>query len=328
MNLVRILLITSFVSLFSVPSAGFAAQEETFSSSAAQLPRIGFLFTGARTAATLTPYLDRLEELGYFNLGNVYLDWRFSESDSSSIPMLAEELVEWGADVIITNSTVATLGAMEVTTTIPIVFAGSTDPVGSSLVGSLEQPNGNVTGMSFIGEPSDMRLRILHELLPDISRVAVIGMPTVSQQSPSLIALHETAEELGIELQYFRGENADDLEQAMSAGADAGLVLAQPQTANLASEIIRRAEEAQLPVIYQGRAQVAAGGLIGYGANADAQQRLVIDYVDAILHGTPVSELPVHEAEHFDFAVNLQTAAALGIEIPTAMLEQATEVLA
>jgi len=95
MNLVRMLLFISLVSLFSVPTAGMAGQEGVSADSAAQLPRIGFLFTGARTATTLTPYFERLEELGYFNLGNVYVDWRFSDTDPSILPMLAEDLVEW-----------------------------------------------------------------------------------------------------------------------------------------------------------------------------------------------------------------------------------------
>jgi putative ABC transport system substrate-binding protein len=297
---------------------------------AAKVYRIGVL--EAYRSPSLDLFVQGLREFGYFEGRNILIEYRSAEGRLDRLPALAEDLASIKVDVILAWATGPALAAKNATKTIPIVFMNANDPVNAGLVASLARPGGNVTGWTNTGpDLSGKRLELLKELLPAVSRVAVLwnaGNPLVARQvSETEVAAHA----LKTELRVVAVRAPDDLESAFSTivrGRAGGLiVIADVFTTEHRERIAALAAKNRLPMISEFRVSAVAGGLMAYGPSAPDAARRAAAYVDRILKGAKPGELPVEQPTKFDFVINLKTARALGLTIPRSMLLRADQVL-
>jgi putative ABC transport system substrate-binding protein len=275
---------------------------------------------------------DSLRELGMIEGKNLIFEGRYAENDLDRLPALAAELVSLKVDVIVGVATLAPLAAKRATSTIPIVMAAAGDPVGSGLVASLARPGGNITGTSLMApDLAGKRLELLTELLPGISRVAVLW----NAANPySALVFKETvgaARILGIELQSLEVRAPDDFDGALEAAtgqhAAALITVEDPLTNSHRVKIAEFAAGKRLPTMAGLRIFADAGGLMSYGSNLDDIFRRSADYVGKILKGAKPSDLPVEQPTRFELVINLKSAKALGLTIPHSMLMLADEVI-
>jgi len=300
---------------------------------AGKVYRIGVFTQGAPLMSkTWSIFIDGLNELGWTEGKNIAFEPRYAENDLARLPELAAELVRLNVDVILAFGTLAPLAAKRASATIPIVLANAGDPLRSGLVVSLAQPGGNVTGMSLMApDLGGKRLELLKELLPRLSRVAVIW----NAANPySALVFEETrgaAKTLAIELQSLEVRGPDDLGVVLdSAGrkrADALVTVEDPLTFNHRKQIADSCAKNRLPAIYGLREYADAGGLMAYGASQDDLLRRAVGYVNKILKGVKPADLPVQQPTKFELIINLKTAKALGLEIPPTLLARADEVI-
>jgi putative ABC transport system substrate-binding protein len=248
------------------------------------------------------------------------------------LPELAAELVRLNVDVILAFGTLAPLAAKRASATVPIVTANAGDPLGSGLVASLARPGGNVTGMSLMARDlGGKRLELLKEILPWLSRVAVIW----NAANPySALVFEETrgaAKTLAIELQSLEVRGPGDfdgvLDSAVRKRPDALVVVEDPLTFNHRKQIAESCAENRLPAMYGLREYADAGGLLAYGASQEDLLRRAVGFVDKILKGVKPADLPVQQPTKFELVINLKTARALGLEIPPTLLARADEVI-
>jgi len=241
-------------------------------------------------------------------------------------------LVAFAPDVIIANSTQTITVLQKTTRTIPIVFAGTIDPVGGGFVESLARPGGNITGFSgFEYAIAAKWLELLKEIAPNVTRAAVLRDPTISSGIGQFAAI-QTAAPIGIELSVISMHGAlDDVERAVAAFAKRAngglLVTASPFGRNHADAIAALAARYKLPAVYPFRYYVMAGGLISYGTNITALYRPAAEYVDRILKGAKPGDLPVQAPTKYELVINLKAAKAIGIDIPGSVLARADEVI-
>jgi putative ABC transport system substrate-binding protein len=275
---------------------------------------------------------DSLRELGMIEGKNLIFEGRYAENDLDRLPALAAELVSLKVDVIVGVATLAPLAAKRATSTIPIVMAAAGDPVGSGLVASLARPGGNITGTSLMApDLAGKRLELLTELLPGISRVAVLW----NAANPySALVFKETvgaARILGIELQSLEVRAPDDFDGALEAAtgqhAAALITVEDPLTNSHRVKIAEFAAGKRLPTMAGIRIFADAGGLMSYGSNLDDIFRRSADYVGKILKGAKPSDLPVEQPTRFELVINLKSAKALGLTIPQSMLMLADELI-
>jgi putative ABC transport system substrate-binding protein len=293
--------------------------------------KIGVLSAGSPTPTTPV-MVEALRELGYAEGKNLTFERRYAEDRLDRLPKLAAELVSLKVDVIMTAGTLAPLAAKRATSTIPIVMMAAGDPVGSGLVASLAQPGGNVTGMSLMApDLGGKRLELLKELLPGVSRVAVLW----NAANPySALVFKETAgaaETLGVEPHSLEIREPADidaaLEAAMGQHANALITVEDPLTIDLRKKIAEFAVDHRLPTISGLRMFADSGALMSYGADlADILRRSVV-YVDKILKGAKPSDLPVEQPVKFELVINLKTANMIGLTIPSLLLVRADEVI-
>ena len=293
--------------------------------------KIGVLSAGSPTPATHN-VADALRELGYVEGKNLTFERRYAEDRLDRLPKLAAELVSLKVDVIMTARTLAPLAAKRATSTIPIVMMAACDPVGSGLVASLAQPGGNVTGMSLMApDLGGKRLELLRELLPGVSRVAILW----NAANPySALVFKETmgaAQTLEVELQSLEIREPPDLDAALEAAtaqhADALITVEDPLTIDLRKKIAEFATDHRLPAISGLKVFADSGTLMSYGADlADILQRSVV-YVDKILKGAKPSDLPVEQPTKFELVINLKTAKLLGLTVPPLLLARADEII-
>jgi len=270
-----------------------------------------------------------MSDLGYVEGQNFILEWRSFTNRFIDLDELAAELVGLGVQVIVASTTPAALAAKRATSSIPIVFLGVSDPVGTGLVASLGHPGGNATGLSDFGAAlSGKRLELLRDAVPGVARVGLIWG---SRNPASALILRETqaaAPALGVELISLevRGEDPIDgaFEAAVRERVDALIVVSSPDTADRAAA---EATELRLPALLEQPTGVAAGGLMAYGPRRGESNRRAATYVDKILKGAKPADLPVEQPTTFDFVINLKTAQTLGLTIPQHVLLQATEVI-
>jgi putative tryptophan/tyrosine transport system substrate-binding protein len=291
--------------------------------------KIGVLSAGSGVGSIVT---EALRELGYVEGKNLTIERRYAEDRLDRLPGLAAELVSLKVDVIMAAGTLAPLAAKRATSTIPIVMMSAGDPVGSGLVTSLAHPGGNVTGMSLMApDLGGKRLELLKDLLPGISRVAVLW----NAANPySALVFKETAgaaETLGVELQLLKIREPPDLDGALEVlsgqHADALITVENPLTVDLRKRIAEYAGDHRCPTISGLRVFADAGFLMTYGADlADINRRSVI-YVDKVLKGAEPSDLPVEQPTRFELVINLKTAKSLGLTIPSLLLARADEVI-
>jgi putative tryptophan/tyrosine transport system substrate-binding protein len=297
-----------------------------------KVPRIGYLSPSV-TQPRDEAFRQRLQELGYVERTNIFIDYRFAEGKFDRLPALAEELVRLEVDVIVTAVTQASLAAKHATKTIPIVFAAVSDPLGTGLVASLARPEANVTGTSAMS--SDVvgkSLELLREAAPTVSRVAVLWNPdNAIFQAQMLRDMQFAASRLGIELRTIVVRGPDEFEAAFVRVADAQagalMVLSDPAYSPYLARLTDLANRSRLPAMYNIREYAVAGGLMSYGTNFTALFRRAADYVDKILKGAKPADLPVEQPTKFDFLINLKTAKAFGLTIPPTLLARADEVI-
>jgi len=304
--------------LLAAPLRGFAQQP------AATMPRIGFL--GVATPAAWGPRLDAfragLRDLGYVEGRNIAIEYRFAEGQFERLPGLANELVSLKVDVLVTHSAIGALAAKQATAThpIPVVMTNVGDAVGSGIVASLARPGGNITGDTFFApELAAKRLEVLKEAIPRARRIAALANPDSPGTAPQLQAMEITAKALDLALVRIDVRGPADLDGAFAAMAerkvDAVVVNeGDPKIIANVRSIAEHATARRLSSI--GFIEyVDAGGLFGYGVNFLALYRRAPIFVDKILKGTKPADIPIERPTTFEFAINMRTAAALGVTV-------------
>jgi ABC-type uncharacterized transport system substrate-binding protein len=298
---------------------------------AGKLPTIGILGTDALIwHPWMTAFVRRLRELGWIEGRTVAIEYRWSEGRRERADEIAAEFVRLEVDGVVTNAPGAA-ALKQATSTIPIVFALAVDPVGGGLVASLARPGGNVTGLSFQGTDSaGKRLELLREVVPRLRRLAIIADVGFPQAVLEMGEVEATARTLGIEVAPLEVRRAGDIApafEALNAQADALYVVATALIAANRSRIITLALGARLPMVFNDRTHVQAGGLLSYGPSFADMFRRTAELVDKILRGTKPSDIPVEQPTKFELVVNVTTAKALGLTIPESFLSRADEVI-
>ena len=320
-----------------VSTAGAAVLVRTFPSAAqpsTKVPRIGVLYTG--TPSTASPSLEAfrqgLREHGYVEGRNIVVEQRYGDGKLERLTELAAELVRLKVDVIVTPTDEAIAAVKRQTQTIPIVMTASTDPVGTGFVSSLARPGGNVTGFtSIFPELSAKKLELLREVVPELSRVAIMWNPDVRGALLEYKATEEAARAMRLQLQSVEVSRADDISRAFSAlatgRAEALIVAPSTLTLDNRSQIASLAQTNRLPAIYGGKAFADAGGLMAYGSSLTERWRRAATYVDKILKGAKPGDLPVEQPTKFELVINMKTAKALGLTLPPSLLRRADDVI-
>jgi putative ABC transport system substrate-binding protein len=318
--------ITLLGSAAAWPLAAWAQQRS-------KLPTIGFL--GSATASSeserVAAFAQRLRELGWIDGRNVAIEYRWSEGRNERYAEIAAEFVRLKVEVIITQGTAPVLAAMHATSVIPIVFAGSGDPVAAGLVASLARPGGNVTGVS--NQQADItgkRVQLLLEVSPGLRRLAILG----NVGNPAIVLemseAQAAARMLGIDGSTFEIRRAEDIAPAFEAfkgRVDALYVADDPLTTSNRVRIITLALATRLPTSFAIEDDVESGGLMSYGPNFLDQYRRAADYVDKVLRGAKPADLPVEQPTKFELVINLTTAKALGLTLPPTLLALADRVI-
>ena len=301
-----------------------------------KIPRIGYL-DGAfpsTNAARIDAFRHGVRELGYVEGKNIVIEYRHAEGKLDRLPALAAELVRLKVEVLVMGGGGAsTVFGKEATKTIPIVMVAAIDPVGQGFVTSLARPGGNVTGLSTLSpEISGKRLELLKEIVPKLSRVAVLGTSSTGAATAlSLKEVEPAAGVLGVKLQFLDVLGPKDIEPAFRAAskgrAEGVLVLTGPVINLLRKQIAELAAKNRLPAIYPFPDYVEAGGLMSYSANIVDLYRRAATYVDKILKGAKPADLPVEQPTKFEFIINLKAAKQIGLTIPPNVLVRADRVL-
>ena len=321
--------------LATLSLATLAAPLAAESQQAGNVPRIGHLFVlpWSVTEHLREAFRQGLRELGYVEGQDIVIEFRSAEGRVERLPDLVAELVRLKVDVIVAAPDVSIEAARQATRTIPIVMAVSFDPVGVGFVASLARPGGNITGLSTLGtELITKRLELLKEVIPKLSRVAVLWEADNPSSAVHLREIQVTAPALGVQLQSLslRGPNPDlesSFRAAMSERASALITVAGPLTFGHRTRIVDLAAKSRLPTLYDVREFVEAGGLFAYGASLPDMHRRAAYYVNKILKGAKPGDLPVEQPTQFEFVINLKTAKALGLTIPQTLLLRANQVI-
>jgi len=298
------------------------------------MPVVGYLgLTSANSDAYLiTPFRKALSQAGFDDGRNVAIKYRFAEDNVSRLPTLAAELVRSNVAVIFTATTVSALAVKAATSTVPVVFAIGADPVKSGLVASLNQPGGNLTGVSFFtNQMESKRLGLLHEIAPKAELIGVLLNPNNPFFENQTKDVESASRALGLKSDIQRASNEHDIAAAFSAFAQqrAGAVLvgADPYFNSQRSLVIAPATQLHLPAIYEWREFVEAGGLMSYGTSLTEAYRQAGDFVIRILKGAKPADLPVLQSTKFEFIINLKTAKQIGIEVPPGLSARADAII-
>jgi len=302
----------------------------------AQLRRIGVLMPFAEDdpvgQARVAAFVQGLQQSGWTDGRNVRIDYRWSAGDADRIRKLAMELIALGPDVVMAFTSAAVAPLRQVTSTVPIVFAVVADPVGAGYVESLARPSGNVTGFeAYEYGVSGKWIELLKEIVPHLTRVAVLRDSAIPAGLGQFGALQAVAPSFGVELRPLDLNDPGGIEHGIAAftkGSNNGLIVTgSPSATRHRNLIITLAARHKLPAVYYERAFVTAGGLISYGSDYLDQCRRAAGYVDRILKGEKPGDLPVQAPTKYELVINLKTAKALGLEIPPTLLARADGVI-
>jgi putative ABC transport system substrate-binding protein len=300
----------------------------------AKIPRIGLLTPLSPSDAVLWNQAFRfgLRDLGWVEGKNISIEYRYAEGRSDRLPDLAADLVRLKVDVIVASATSDALVARKATRAIPIVMVSAADPVASGLVESLARPGGNITGLSQMSlELSGKRLELLKEMVPKLTRVAVLWNPQGAASPVYWKEIQLPARQLGLQLHSLEVRSPNDFDQAFedATRARAGALSIMPDPVIVANlkRIADLAARSRLPSIYQWSEFADAGGLVTYGVDRADMFRRAATFVDKILKGAKPGDLPIDRATRFELVVNLKTASALGITIPQSILLRADRVI-
>jgi putative tryptophan/tyrosine transport system substrate-binding protein len=292
--------------------------------------RIGFI--AHRYEKFYDPLFSGLRELGYVEGQNLIVERRYAQGNAERFKEFAQEMVRLGVDAIIVVTTPAAMAARNETKTIPIIYPAAIDPVGTGLIASLAHPGGNVTGLAVLsGETSPKRVELLHEVIPGLSKGAVLWNSANPANSLAWRETEGAGQKLGVTLASQQLRGPTDFEGAFAAIAeqhpDALLVMQDALTLEHRKEIIDFALQNKLPSMFVGKEWVEEGGLMSYGDSLPERYRRAADVVGKILRGTKPEDIPVEQPTTFELAVNLKTARAIGLTLPPAFLARADLVI-
>jgi putative ABC transport system substrate-binding protein len=300
---------------------------------AGKVPKIGYLATGYAGASPglVEAFKQGLREHGYIDGQNIAVEWRFAEGRFERIPALAAELVRLKVDLIFAVNPETAVPTKNVTKVIPIVFAAG-DPIATGLVASLARPGGNVTGLSTnLPGIGAKRLELLKEGIPKVSRVAVLSNPANPAHPAVLKEMDVAAHTLKVTLQRLEVRGPNDFRSAFQAATqgrvEGFIALDDSLFFSERVQIVGLVARSRLPAVYGFRETAEAGGLMVYGANLRDQWRRAATYVDKILKGAKLADLPVEQPTKFELIINLKTVKALGLTIPPSLLARADQVL-
>jgi len=320
-------IILSIIALLACNAIGEAQQEQ-------KVRRIGFLSGVSRSflSSRIDAFRLGLRDLGYVEGKNIAIEWRFAEGKADWLTSLAGELVRLKVEVIVTAAPLPTNAAKKATGTIPIIMAFDDDPVGSGFVTSLARPGGNITGLST--QASDIggkQLELLKEIVPKLSRLAVLGNSTVPGYGQMVKEIEVAAKALAVKVLYLIVQKPEDIEAAFQSAtkerANAIIVLGTPAILSRQQDVVDLAAKNRLPTTYIRPEFVEHGGLMTYGVSMNDLFRRAATYVDKILKGTKPADIPVEQPMKFEFVINLKTAKQLGLEIPQWTLMKADRVI-
>ncbi|MGC1900248.1 MAG: ABC transporter substrate-binding protein [Pseudolabrys sp.] len=301
-----------------------------------QIALIGVLMGAAAEdpegQARITAFRQGLQKLGLTEGQNVRIDVRWTAGDAALERKFATELVTLTPDVILATASPTVAALQAVTRTVPIVFAGTIDPVGAGFVDSLARPGGNATGFVLFEYSMGAKwLELLKEIAPNVSRVAVLRDPAIAAGTGQFGAIQSVAPSLGVELTPVIVRDPGEIERAISAFArssNGGLIVTAAPLALVHRDlIVTLAARHKLCAVYSLRPFVTAGGLIFYSPDIADQYRRAAGYIDRILKGEKPADLPVQAPTKFEMAINMKTAKALGITVPPSLLARADEVI-
>jgi putative ABC transport system substrate-binding protein len=298
------------------------------------MPVIGFLssLSASVTSKRIASFGHGLSETGYVAGRDVTVEARMAEGQYDRLPALAAELVDRRVGLIAALAPPAAFAAKAATTTIPIVFVGGLDPVKAGLVASLNRPGGNVTGVTFIGASlGAKRLELARELVPNVGVIALLTHPNSPDAQEELRDLSTAAKAIGQELLVVSVTSDRDFEAAFASivqhRAGALLIGQDPFLFQAGGQLVALAARHRIPAIYGNNELASAGALISYGASLPDAWRLAGGYAGRILKGAKPGDLPVAQPTKFELVINLNTAKALGLEIPATLLALADEVI-
>lgn len=314
--------------------ASLAALGVPWADAAQPAARIGVLspFSPSVAAPWHEAFRQGLRALGWIEGQSITIEYRYANGMNDRLSELAGELVRLKVDVLVTSIGADAEIAKRATTSIPIVMASAADPVAGRLVASLARPGGNITGLTQMApELAGKRLELLRQIVPTLSRVAVMWLPRDTTSLLSWKELQAPARELGIRLHSLEVQSPTDFAKAFHEGstarADAVLVLPHPLFAGNLKRIADLATKTRLPSMFHLREFADVGGLVAYGVDRADMYRRAAAYVDRILKGAKPADLPIEQPTKFELVLNLRTAKTLGLTIPQAMLLRADQVI-
>ena len=300
----------------------------------AKVPRIGLLssFSPSDTAGWHQAFRQGLRDLGWVEGKTISIEYRYAEGRHDRLPDLAADLVRLKVDIIVASVTSDALAAKHATRAIPIVMASAGDPVATGLVDSLARPGGNITGLSTLSpDLAGKRLQLLKEIVPKLSRLAVLWNPQGSSSALGWKEIQLPARELGIQLHSLEVRSSDDFAKAFKdatrARAGALAIMPDPVFVTNLKRIADLAVKNRLPSIFHLKEFVDSGGLVAYGVDRSDMFRRAATYVDKILKGAKPADLPVEQPMRFELVINLKTAQALGVTLPQSILIRADKVI-
>jgi putative ABC transport system substrate-binding protein len=299
------------------------------------IPVVGFLSSRSpgESADLVAAFREGLKEDGFIEGQNLRIAFRWAEGRYNRLPAFARELVELPVALLFAaGGPPSALAAKTATSTIPIVFSGTSDPVGTGLVASLNRPGGNMTGMSvFNSSLGAKRFALMKELMPTARVMSYLFNPSLPTASLESEGIRTAADALGVRLRDLRASSDDELDAAFSEAAesrtDALFLGSDPFFDSRRDKLVTLAARYALPTCYAWREYVLAGGLVSYGTSLPYSYRQAGIYAGRILRGEKPADLPVMQPAKFDFVINVKTAKALGIEVPPTLLARADEVI-
>jgi putative tryptophan/tyrosine transport system substrate-binding protein len=307
------------------PLAALAQQAAT--------PVIGLLYTGSSADSRLAAFLRGLNEAGFAEGRNVSIEYRWADNQYDRVPELAADLVRRRVTVLVApGGTPGALAAKSLTTTIPILFSTSVDPVQTGLVASLSRPGGNVSGVTDMAvDVASKQFGLLSELLPGATRFALLVNPRGPVAEPTIAEGKSAASATGRQMEVLTASTNSDIDSAFGSlvqkQVHALLVANQVLFFNRRVQLQSLATRHLIPTIYSGRVFVEAGGLMSYGSDGNDRERQLGIYTGRILKGEKPADLPVLRASKFEFVINLQTAKVIGLDMPPTFLARADEVI-
>jgi putative tryptophan/tyrosine transport system substrate-binding protein len=296
------------------------------------MPVVGFLSTSSVDEPRIAAFRQGLGQASYVEGQNVRIEYRWADDRSNRLPSLAADLVQRQVAVIAASTTPAALVAKAATTTIPIVFTTTGDPVQLHLVSSLNRPGGNVTGVTQLNlEIAPKRLELLHELVPTASVVALLVHPTNPNTETNTNELQAAARTLGLEFHVLNASTESDFDgvfaRLIQLGAGGLVIGTDALFASRTEQLAALALRHMVPTVYQSRDFVVAGGLLSYGTDFRETYRLAGNYIGRVLKGEKPADLPVQQATKVEFYINLKTAKTFGINVPPSMQARADEMV-